>query len=37
MKKIDYFKPEVNVIRLNQKVALLAESNGDADIPVDDD
>jgi len=37
MKKNEYFAPEMEIVELKNKVALLAGSDGDADIPVDDD
>ena len=37
MKKIEYFSPEIEVIKLNVQNSLLAQSEGNADIPVDDD
>lgn len=37
MKKIEYMAPEMEVIKMKSKIALLAGSGEDADIPVDED
>lgn len=37
MKKIEYKAPELEVIMLKAQAALLNMSNGDANIPVEDD
>ena len=37
MKKTEYMAPEMEIIKMKSKIALLAGSGEDADIPVDDD